>query len=283
MNFCEYSNDFLGYVECRLKASTIRQYRYVIQKYLIPEFGQCEIHEITRAAVVMLHNQMRDTPFLANRTLAVGRRMYNYAALIGEVEKHPNPFSGVAFYKEHMRDRHLSPHEYKCLHRTLGEMEKENLVSEYALAGIRFLILTGCRASEAQNLMWNEVDLDQRLIFLSDSKTGPRTLDLPEEVVKILSSLTRTCDRVFPGRYCMKIKLWSVWTEVRKRAGIEDVRLHDLRHSYATTAVNEQIPLPVIARLLGHSKVWTTTRYLHASRAQTAVAAGKLANVISNS
>lgn len=282
MNFGEYSNDFLNYAECRLKASTIRQYKFVIRKYLLPAFGHFDLHEVSRGLVVTLHNQMCNTPFLANRMLAVGRRMYNYAALLGKVEKSANPFSGVTFYKEYMRNRHLSPHEYERLHRTLADMEKENIVSEYAIAGIRFLILTGCRASEAQNLKWSEVDLDQRIIFLSDSKTGPRTLELPDEVLKILGRLTITCDRVFPGRYGKTIKFWPVWTKVRKRAGFEDVRLHDLRHSYATTAVNEQIPLPVIAKLLGHSKVWTTTRYLHASRAQTTHAAGKLASVLSD-
>ena len=154
-------------------------------------------------------------------------------------------------------------------------MKTEGIVSQYAIAGIKLCLLTGCRASEAEAMKWADIDIEQKVINLPDSKTGPRSVEMTEEVVEIIESMIRlsNCELVFPGRYGRQIALVKVWWKVRTRASLDNVRLHDLRHSFATTAAMHGVPIPVIARLLGHSTIWTTTRYLHSSRASAAEAA----------
>ena len=130
-------------------------------------------------------------------------------------------------------------------------------------------------------MKWADIDIEQKVINLPDSKTGPRSVEMTEEVVEIIESMIRlsNCELVFPGRYGRQIALVKVWWKVRTRASLDDVRLtqwHDLRHSFATTAAMHGVPIPVIARLLGHSTIWTTTRYLHSSRSTTSAAAAML-------
>ena len=107
-------------------------------------------------------------------------------------------------------------------------------------------------------------------------------MEMTEEVMEIIDSMDRLldCELVFTGRRARQIGLTKVWWKVRARACLDDVRLHDLRHSFATTAAMHGVPMPVIARLLGHSTIWTTTRYLHSSRASTAEAAALVGRTI---
>ena len=130
---------------------------------------------------------------------------------------------------------------------------------------IRLLLLTGCRRGEIVNLRWSEVHDD--MLSLADSKTGPRTVPLNSQARHILDRQPRsTSPFVFPSPRdasrprCPDLALWD---RVRKEAGIEDVRLHDLRHTHASHAVMNGVPVPVVSRLLGHSNVQMTLRYAH--------------------
>ena len=131
-------------------------------------------------------------------------------------------------------------------------------------------------------MKWGNINKEQKVINLDDSKTGPRSVEMTEEVMEIIDSMDRLldCELVFPGRRARQIRLTKVWWKVRARASLDDVRLHDLRHSFATTAAMHGVPMPVIARLLGHSTIWTTTRYLHSSRTSTAEAAAMVGRTI---
>ena len=151
---------------------------------------------------------------------------------------------------------------------------------------IRLLLLTGCRRGEIENLQWREVGED--VLELVDSKTGPRTVFLSPKAKAVIERQPRSDSSwVFPSPVNRK-KPRSVgsvdrlWRMARKQAEIEDVRLHDLRHSVASQAVLKGVPLPVVARLLGHSQVSMTLRYAHVAEREVEAAAERVGRVIAD-
>ncbi len=135
------------------------------------------------------------------------------------------------------------------------------------IAAIRLLVLTGARLSEIRSLRWDEVDLERRAIRLRDSKTGEKTIHLSEAAVEVLEALPRLPDNphVICGNRkgaCL-VNLQKPWRRIRAMAGLPDVRLHDLRHSFASVAAAQGLSLPMIGALLGHSQPATTARYAH--------------------
>ena len=282
MTLNEYIPIFLRHIEAHRKKHTIKLYKLVSERYLKPEFGNSDMTDIKRPQVVALHLSLKNKPVMANRIIAVGRRMYNFAQTMEIVDQNINPFTKITLYREIMRDRHLSASEYSRLLEVLMAMKTEGIVSQYAIAGIKVCLLTGCRASEVETMKWGNINIEQKIINLDDSKTGPRSVEMTEEVIAIIESMNRlsNSDFVFPGKGSRQIRLTKVWWKVRTRASLDDVRLHDLRHSFATTAAMHGVPMPVIARLLGHSTIWTTTRYLHSSRASAAEAAAMVGRTI---
>lgn len=162
-----------------------------------------------------------------------------------------------------------------------AEEEGENPT---ALAILKLLIFTGARKGEIEVLKWSDIDFQTGHLRLSDSKTGQKVIPLNAGALKILSELDRLegTDYVFPayrgnGHYEGTPK---VWKRIRKAAGIEDVRLHDLRHSFASIAVSGGASLPIIGSLLGHTNSATTQRYAHLNddplRAATEAIGGKI-------
>ena len=142
-------------------------------------------------------------------------------------------------------------------------------------------MLTGCRSGEILDLRWEEVLRDRSEIRLADSKTGPRTVPLLPAAAKVLADLPRLAGNPWviagrkPGTRLAHISYY--WYRVRKRAGLEDVRIHDLRHSFASIALALGEPLAMIGKLLGHSKIQTTTRYAHLARDSTRQTAARVA------
>ena len=271
------------YINRHLKPSTVKLYRNCLSNCIAPEFGACDLDKVKRAQVVEFHSRLHARPYIANRTVAIGRGMYSYAGIIEVVEETFNPFRKIRLYRESSRDRHLSRLEYRSILAALERLQNDKAITKYGAAGVKVLMLTGCRYSEIERLKWEDVRLEERTANLPDSKTGPRVVELTANVVEILKELKADANspRVFPGKYRgTRISLRVVWEKVRNKIGLVDVRLHDLLHSFATLAASEGVPLPVIVRLLGHSKVWTTARYMHASRAMTAKAAHKVADLI---
>ena len=181
-----------------------------------------------------------------------------------------DPCRAIAEYPGRRRERFLTEAELDRLGRALDQVEKEGRVSASAVAAIRLLILTGCRKSEILTLRWEEVALEEAELRLADSKTGARVVSLSGPAVKLLAGLPRLPDNpwVIPGRKpgTHLRKLDDAWRSVRARAGIEGVRLHDLRHSFASRALALGEGLPVIGKLLGHARIETTSRYAHLAR-----------------
>ena len=140
-------------------------------------------------------------------------------------------------------------------------------VSPYAVAAIRLLILTGCRKQEILNLSWDQVDMKAAELVLRDSKTGPRKVSLSPRAVRVLKSIPRMTDNswVIPGRVGGRPmrNIDEAWGVVCELADLEDTRIHDCRHSFASRALALGENLRMIGRLLGHSELQATERYVH--------------------
>ena len=165
------------------------------------------------------------------------------------------------------RERFLSEEELKRLFLVLDNSDKTQIVSKYVIAAIRLLIHTGCRLDEIRTLKWEYVNLDNGQLNLPDSKTGAKTVFLSEAAALILASLKAVKDNPYvivgnkPGAPWINID--KSWRKLRALAGLNDVRMHDLRHTFASRAVSKGYSLPVIGGLLGHKSTATTARYAH--------------------
>ena len=267
----EFSARYLEeYVIVHCKPSTAALWRVVLDKHILPSLGTLPLAAVSREHVADLHYKLRDTSAMANTVVAFLSRMFNAAGTWRVATEGGNPCRFVVKYRGQRRERFLTDEEFDRLGRVLNEMETEGGLSVHASAALRLLMLTGCRRNEIGMLRWEDVDLDAGELNLADTKTGARTLTLSPEALTVLADLPRVADNPWviagqrPGERLSNISMQ--WYRVRKRAGLEDVRLHDLRHSWASRALALGESLPVIGRLLGHSQVETTARYAHLAR-----------------
>jgi integrase len=197
-----------------------------------------------------------------------------------------NPARGIEYYRETARERFLSPEELARLGKALADADAEG-ESPYVTAAVRLLVLTGARLGEILSLEWAHVDLDARLLRLPDSKTGAKTIALPAPAIEILAGLPKQQGN--PHVICgarageRLINLQKPWRRIRKSAGLDDVRLHDLRHSFASVAAAGGMSLPLIGSLLGHKQAQTTLRYAHLGADPRLAAADAVAATIAAS
>ena len=228
---------------------------------------------------------VRGGEIVANRVQALLSKMF---ALAEDWKLRPegaNPCRGVKRYAEHKVERYLSLEEMARLGQALTELEQEgaqapprpcnpkrprhaNRIKPAPLAALRLLLLTGCRVGEILTLRWKDVDLDRRLLLLPDSKTGAKSVFLPESALALLRARPgehAAEEFVFPGEKPGKpiISIRKPWERLCQMARIEAVRLHDLRHNFASVGAANGLSLPVIGALLGHSQPATTARYAH--------------------
>lgn len=223
----------------------------------------------------------------ANRCLALLSKMMSLAELWGMRPKGSNPVIGVARYPEKPQERYLNKEELGRFGNALTRLENEGVESEYALAAFRLLILTGARRGEIQNLKWEHVHVDRGLLILPDSKAGPKSISLPKAGVALLKTLPRVDGNpyvVAGGKKGRPLANWfRPWTNVLKAAGLTNVRIHDLRHTYASCAIQNGTSLDVIGKLLGHSNTQTTKRYAHLSANFVQVESEKIGSFLQNS
>ena len=244
------------------KPSTRRMVTSLFDNRLLPAFGSRPLDRIDPARVARWFQDFsRTAPGNANHGLDLLRQIMNFAAARGHVEN--NPARGIRRNPRTPRTRFLSRHE---IDRLLGILDRQTRKTDREQAEIiRLLLLTGCRRGEIMRLRWSEVDGDR--LLLSDTKTGPRTVPLNSRARRILERQPRRGSPfVFPSPRDPSRPRGpnlGLWYRVRREAGIEDVRLHDLRHTHASHAVMNGVPVPVVSRLLGHSSVGMTLRYAH--------------------
>ena len=266
----------------RCKSSTQRGFRSMMNRQLLPVFGARRLDRITRAmALRWFETYSRTAPGNANHALDLLRQILNHAVACGHVST--NPVRGMRRNPGRKMTRFLSREEIARLHRTLDRYA-EGSASEGQQADIvRLLLLTGCRSGEIVHLRREEVKDDR--IELTDSKTGPRTVLLNAPAREIVARRMQQGNGpwVFPAvgdparPRSPKLPLWY---RVRREAGIEDVRLHDLRHTVASQAAMNGVPLPVVARMLGHSDVRMTMRYAHVGDREIEAAAERVGQAL---
>ena len=272
------------HVAVHCKPGTQKDYRRSIVSYVNPRFGERLVSDIQRRDIAALHYDMRSTPYQANRTVGVLSKMFNLAELWGLRPDGSNPCLHVKRHKEERRERFLSPEEIARLGSVLNDIEREGSESRSAVTAIRLLILTGCRRSEIQTLRWECVDLDAGELRLPDTKTGARIVPLAPSAVRLLAALPRNEENPWvitgkkPGTHLTDLN--HPWWRIRARAGLDDVRIHDLRHTFASRAIELGESLSTIGKILGHSQVQTTARYAHLARGSVKASAARVGDSI---
>ena len=186
--------------------------------------------------------------------------------------------------RERKRERFLTPDEFRRLGQALTEAMTRRRVSPYAVAAIRLLILTGCRKREILHLRWDQVNAEAGELVLPETKTGPRVVSLSPRAVQVLKSIERVPGSpwVIPGRVEGRPmrNIDEAWGVVCELSGLEDTRIHDCRHSFASRALALGENLPMIGRLLGHSELQATERYAHLDRGWVREAAVRISESI---
>jgi integrase len=289
----EIADLFLSeHVVTKRKPTTADHYRHILEKLVLPALGSRKANQVTTADVARLHAQVRERPYLANRVIAVIGSLYNFASRRRLLPVGFNPSRGIDKYPEKGRERFLNAVELARLGDAIREAEnkgipweieaakstakhapkgenRRTIISQHAVAAIRLLIFTGARLREVLHMRWEHVDLDRGLLFLPDSKTGQKAIILNAPAMAVLAALPRIGAYVIAGQDAgaenekPRADLNKPWRAVRKRARLEDVRIHDLRHTHASIGVGAGLGLPIIGKLLGHTKVSTTQRYAH--------------------
>jgi integrase len=277
------------YVGPMLKPGTAVSHRIALEE-LRRAHGVLKATALTRSHVATLHFRMADRPYAANRAAAVWSKAFAWAAARGIVPEEHNPVKGLKKYREQGRERFLTLDELGRLGVALAEGETVGLPYEvgdtkpnakhapktdkrrlkldpYAVAALRLLLLTGARLREILHAKWEQVDVGRGVIFLADSKTGKKPIYLSAAAQAVLATLPRleANPYVIAGARdgAPRSDLKKPWAALTRAANLKGLRIHDLRHSFASFGTGASLGLPIIGKLLGHSQAATTNRYAH--------------------
>lgn len=253
-----FATEWLASHGPKLKAKTVTDYEQHLRLHILPALGAKTVAGLTFSDVNGLHAKMAGTPRAANYALAILHAVMRHAVRTGL--RGDNPCQNVTRYPERKCERFLSPAERARALDAIEAATRTGIIGMLAAAGLKLLLFTGARKGEIRAARWSNVDWDRRIIRLADSKTGPRTVFLNEMAMDVLRSLPRTGVHIIGGH---RLFLSKAWMRVRQTCGLEDVRTHDLRHSYASAALAAGVPLAMVGRLLGHRRASTTERYAH--------------------
>jgi integrase len=259
------ADEWLAEIEGKRKARTAYDYGRIMAKHVLPEIGDRAVAKVTRPDIAKLHHGMRRTPAEANHALRVMSSFFVWCERRGHRPDGSNPCRHVERNREIKRERFLSPKEMRRLGRAIAAGERCGFLSPWAAGALRLLIFTGARLGEILHLKWEHVDGD--LLRLPDSKTGAKTIHLNAPAREVLAAIPRVAENPYVcvgaerGKHIVNIE--KRWRRIRKAALLTDVRIHDLRHSFASVAVSGGGTLPLIGGLLGHSQPATTARYAH--------------------
>jgi integrase len=251
---------------------------------------------------------MSDRPFAANRSLAVLSAIWNWAARRDELSFERNPVRGVEKNPEKGRERFLTIEEFGRLGEALRlaetvglpwevdetrrrqskhlpkEPNQRTVLDPYAVGAIRLLIFTGARLGEVLQAQWDQLDTERGILFLPDSKTGRKPIYLSNAALAVLNELPRLAGTPYiiagvkPGEPRSDLK--KPWAALTRAAKLKGLRLHDLRHTYASYGAGGSLGLPIIGKLLGHSQPATTNRYAHLDADPLRRASDQISNVI---
>lgn len=284
------------HVRIKRKSTTISGYSIIFNKHIIPLLGNYDAREISRQDIAKLHRNLAKMPVTANRSVTILAAAYSWAIRMEILpDGTRNPCIRHEKFREQGRERYLTTEELSRLGEALRVAETvgiewvpdpnknvkhapkpENrrvVIESGAAAAIRLLILTGARLREILHLEWRQVDFERGLLFLSDSKTGKKTIILNSHALVVLRSLKKLGTYVIPGDTQLgedgrllekpKADLKRPWALITEAADLKGLRIHDLRHSFASIGASGGLGLPIIGKLLGHSQASTTARYAH--------------------
>jgi integrase len=289
----EIAEVFLAeHAEAKRKPATAASYRDVLERIVLAELGTRPGGKVTTTDLARLHVRMKDRPYQANRMIAVVGSLYTFAGKRKLVPAGFNPARGIDRYPEKGRERFLTSDELARLGDTIREAEtvglpwdidptkptakhapkqenRRTVIDPFAAAAIRLLILTGARLREILKLEWAHVDLERGMLLLPDSKTGAKSIILNAPALAVLAGLERVGAYVIAGLSAgaddekPRADLNKPWRSIAKRSGLAGLRIHDLRHTHASFGAGAGLGLPIIGKLLGHTRASTTQRYAH--------------------
>ena len=260
-------HQFMAEHVSKLKPATVEEYQRLVRLYVNPRLQNRAIGELKRMEIARLHHQLSDKPYQANRVLAFLSALFNWAEKRGLRPDGSNPCRYVEKYREGRRERFLSQAELGRLGDALRGAEKNKSCSPWVIAAIRLLMFTGARRNEILALRWEHVSEEHESLFLPDSKTGRKAIHLNAPALALLQTIPRLEGNPYvicgekPGQHLVNLE--KPWRRIRAAGKLDDVRLHDLRHSFASVAASGGHSLVMIGKLLGHSKAATTARYAH--------------------
>jgi integrase len=257
------------YVQPKLKPRTVFDYERLLAQHILPALGHLSVARIDRDDVVRLHVAMARIPRRANYVVSTVRALINFGIDLGLRPPASNPARRIKMYRERARERFLSEPEIGKAAEAIEQAERAGKIGPHGAAGLRLALFTGARSGEITAIEWSHVDWQRKLIRLPDSKTNePRTIHLSEAALEVLKAVPRIGRFVVAGaRPDEPYKnLGRAWIDIRGNAGLQDVRLHDLRHSFASLAAGRGVSLQMIGKLLGHKVPATTQRYAHLAR-----------------
>lgn len=257
------------YVRPKLKPRTVADYEGLLEQRIKPSFGHLTVAAVTKDDVLKFHAALARTPRRANYAVATLRAILSYAEDVGLRPPQSNPARKIKMYRERPHERFLSEAEIKKAADAIAAAEGEGKIGPHAAAGLRLALFTGARSGEITAAKWDYFDRARKVIRLPDSKTNtPRTIYLSDAAMAVLAGVPRVGPYIVAGAKPNEPlkNLGRCWIVARKYAGLSDVRLHDLRHSYASLAVNRGVSLPMVGKLLGHKVAATTQRYAHLAK-----------------
>jgi integrase len=237
---------------------------YLMGRYVPGGWHSRRLSDISRNDIARLHARIGDEHghYAANRTLALLRTMFNLART-WELFKNDNPAQGIKPFKEHKRERYLSPEELQRVNTALLDEPDWRWRALFPL-----LAMLGTRRGELLSMRWADIDFNARTWLIPQTKDGEsHLLPLPAPVIAILEGLPSrdNSEWTFPGigasGHLMQPR--KAWARILARAGVEGVRIHDLRHTLASWLVAQGFNLPLIGRALNHTQISTTQRYAH--------------------
>ena len=276
----DFAEEFLDRQAHQWKPRTLESNAYMVRKYILPALGHMTVDAIAVEHVKDWFASMAGKPGIANRAMPVLSMMMRMAELWGYRAHNSNPCKNTRRYKTKPVERFLTADEMARLNAVLT---RDEFWCPHIVAIVRLLMLTGCRFGEIAALEWDWIR--DRRIHLPDSKSGPRTVWLSSAAQAVIDAIPRygpDCPYLFPARPPTRPidNIGYQWDRIRAEAGLPGLRLHDLRHSWASTAAMNGVDMVTIAKLLGHALVETTERYVHLSDRSVADAADRVSNRI---
>ncbi len=302
---------YLADVRIRRKPTTANGYAWLWKKHVLPALGAKPVADVSAVEIRRLHRSLHKRPYLANRVISLLGSFFTFAQKEG-LRAADNPAHDIELYPEKGRERFLTAQEFARLGDALIRAERTGLppapqhqlhsknpkaakhtpknarvpipANPFAVAAIRLLALTGCRENEILSLRWNAVDLDHGYLRFADTKTGKSNRPLGAAAADVIQALPRIADSpyVLPGAKpnAPLREIRRLWYAVRHAAQLDGLRLHDLRHAFASVPASSGESLIVIQHLLGHARIGTTERYAHLSADPVKRAADKTAGEI---